>query len=278
MEPFSVFSYDRPMVMVHKGWKDGNKKPSPNKRSDQPKASKLSVQHTADPVIFMEEKRTVTQEFEFVNGTDPFRNKDPEIRKLVRAHVVKDSSRKRKLQKRGINKAKTGGGTQDDKREIRGSESESFITTLEDTLSPSTIRADSEIEEVARGFPVPTLGLDPHPQLSPIIYHVSEIGESMWPLSDLFGFNPISPASWFDWCLTDDALFHALLYTTSTYAALHSGTTESKESIVHVGKSLNLINERLSRPGVEVETGTIGAVSCVALTEVSSEIFSFKNM
>lgn len=267
------------MVMIHKGWKDGKEKPYSSIHSNQPKASKISVSHAETPVIFTEERGAVTQEFEFVNGTDPFRNKDPEIRKLVRAHVVKDSSRKRKLQKRGINKGRTGKGKYDDKIEARGSESESLITS-ENTLSPSTIGADSEIEGVACWFPLPTPGLDPHPQLSPLIYHISKVGESMWPLSDLLRFNPISPASWFDWCLTDEALFHALLYTTSTYAGLFAGTTDSKESIVHVGKSLSLINERLSRMGVEVEveTGTIGAVSCLALTEVSSEMFSLENM
>ena len=98
----------------------------------------------------------------------------------------------------------------------------------------------------------------------------------MWPLEDLMRFNPISPASWFDWALSDEALFHALLYTTSTYAGLIAGSTESKEAILHKGKSMSLVNRRLSQLGTlgfeedepRIAEGIIGAVSCLAITEV----------
>jgi hypothetical protein len=92
LEPFSVFSQVEPMVMVHKGWK----------KSKQSKASLNSALDLAQrrlektPQAQVREVPSVPQEFEFVNGTNPFVNREPDIRKLVRAHVVRDSSRKKK--------------------------------------------------------------------------------------------------------------------------------------------------------------------------------------
>jgi hypothetical protein len=44
-------------------------------------------------------KQPVTpQHFEFVHGTDPFRNRDPDVRKLVKAHAMRDSARRKKKQ------------------------------------------------------------------------------------------------------------------------------------------------------------------------------------
>ena len=93
----------------------------------------------------------------------------------------------------------------------------------------------------------------------------------MWPLESSLHFNPVSPAGWFDWALSDEALFHALLYTTATYAGLVRGTTESKEAVLHAGLSMKLIGERLGKTlsNGGREEGIIGAVSCLAFTEAS---------
>ncbi len=88
--------------------------------------------------------------------------------------------------------------------------------------------------------------------------------------------NPIGPTSWFDHALRDEALFHALLYTTTSYAGLIRGSTETKESVVHFGKSVSLVKERLKsicdvRNGNKLTSlveGTARAVSCLAFTEV----------
>lgn len=105
---------------------------------------------------------------------------------------------------------------------------------------------------------------------TPFFYSVAAMGTAMWPLEHLLRFNPISPTLWFDWALSDEVLLHALLYTTCSYAGIISGTTEDRDAIFHVGKSLKLINERLE--GVEnITEGTIGAACCLALAEVSGD-------
>lgn len=63
------------------------------------------------------------------------------------------------------------------------------------------------------------------------------------------------------------------MYTTSTYAGLISGTTESKESIIYVGKSVSLVHKRLNNMSlndglsIESQESTARAVSCLAISE-----------
>ena len=222
------------------------------------------------------ERPATFREFEFVNGRDPFRNKDPEIRRLVRAHVVKDSSRrKRELKQQGIKSQRYGSKQKEQKKELSTA---AFSSSNDGSSVHSPQPFSKTIPRFSRPPRFPSLGLDPHPQLSPIIYHLNIVGSAMYPLESAMKFNPLSAAPWFDFALSDETLFHALLYTTSTYAGLILGSTESKDSIVHVGKSVSLLNRRLKGlgsktlqfEGVDVEDATIGAVSCLAITEVRS--------
>lgn len=272
LEPFSVLPQDEPMVMVHKGWRDSKK----NQTSLSPSLNPTRVGAGKVPLAHVKELPSVPQEFEFVNGTNPYVNKEPDIRKLVRAHVVRDSSRKKRHFKNLTRRSRTGKelvqSPSSDMKEP--SENEESTSSIDETISPSgdetSISRYSSIS-VSRG-------LDPNPELSPVIYHIKNMGTAMWPLEDEVRFNPISPAAWFDWALSDEALFHALLCTTSTYAGLILGTSESKDAIVHEGKSMSLVKRRLGMlgplgagtdkiDGREIE-GTIGAVSCLAISEV----------
>src|SRR5437016_2458112 len=99
MDLFSVFSKNEPLVTVHKGWKESDTdrgELNPSGHSDhraQPRARKVPRGNNTSSV---KERNPVPQKFEFVNGTTPFVNRDPIVRKLVRAHVVRDSSRRKK--------------------------------------------------------------------------------------------------------------------------------------------------------------------------------------
>jgi hypothetical protein len=261
---------NEPMIMVHKGWRTSHQSipdPAPHNAPYFGMINFPLAEEKGDDPFF--------QNFEFVNGKAPLKHRDPEVQKLVRAYVIKNASRKRRqleLNKtkalKEKNPAATPGsfGKQVTKKALSGS-----IPNLEFCV----------VENSRPSVRTPQLlaGLDPHPHLSPIIQHVDMMGHAMWPLEKYVGFNLISPALWFDWAMSDDALFHALLYTTRTYTGLILGVTEGKEGIVHVGKSMRLINERLEgrkflgeggENVVAVDESTIGAVSCLALTEVSS--------
>lgn len=226
----------------------------------------------------VKERTPVPQKFEFVNGATPFVNRDPVVRKLVRAHVVRDSSRRKKRWKQLNNPTgkRKPSRADDANGSNKISEAADSGFTVDEPLSRENDQAMALSLSAHSSTIFPSPALDPHPELSPIICHVTNMGAAMWPLETSLRYNPISPASWFDWALSDEALFHALLYTTSTYAGLISGSTESGEAIVHEGKSMSLVNQRLSRLGpltfekdeTRIDEGTIGAVSCLAITEV----------
>jgi hypothetical protein len=180
--------------------------------------------------------------------------------------VVKDATRKRRQQK-GLNilneeKSKT--------KLKNGLEVEDSAITQRDCSSSA--KPDATVTRVLNR-PIISNNLDPHPELSYDIHNMQAIGAAMYPLVASFGFNPVSPASWFDSALQDEALYHALMYTTSTYAGLISGTTESKESMFYVGKSVSTVYKRLKNmslnDGLPMESleSTARAVSCLAISE-----------
>ncbi|KAK0101579.1 hypothetical protein ONS95_006743 [Cadophora gregata] len=249
--------------MVHRGWRLASNPRRPSSEGDKSSqylhkaiSSALNQSSSRIPlqVSSVKSKPNTVQEFAFVNVTEPGRPKDAETKKLVRGHVVKDSTRKKRLI-RQLNAARNASV---------GSVTDAPVTSSKNR----PVASDSDPSAII--IPGPTQGLDPHPHLSPIIHHLISVGDAMYPFVSAFRFNPISPAKWFYCALKDDALFHALLYTTSTYLGLLKGVTENNEAIVHAGRSIALVRERLDRMGrvggFEVE-GTVRAVSCLAMSE-----------
>ena len=268
----------QPVIMVHRGWRSA---PSHTGFTEEvfrldTSDSGATISSTLSQENHSSQSRKKVphiQEFAFVNATTPFKNRDPEVRKLVRGHASKDSSRKRKLRRENE--------TPTSKALIVNSGSIIEIEKDESSLKSKQISSETEVtlatlpKEYFSSFP--RKELDPHPGLSLIIHHVTEMGYAMYPNLVSFKMSPISPTAWFDSALRDEALFHALLFTTTSYAGLIGGSTETKESIVHFGKSVGLVKERLEwmcdvRSGRKVTVlveGTARAVSCLAFTEVS---------
>ncbi|KAH7395644.1 hypothetical protein BKA64DRAFT_745837 [Cadophora sp. MPI-SDFR-AT-0126] len=273
MSQFQVSLTGEPIMMVHRGWHLPSKtRPRSSKRSDDGSSrssrlttstptvqSQIQAPVSASPtstrvaVSISKSRPSSVQQFAFVNVTEPGRPKDAETKKLVRGHAVKDSTRKKRLMRQlNAERAATIGSFID-------------VPARSSRDGPATNDSDQSLLT----FPVPTQGLDPHPHLSPIIHYLASVGDAMYPFVSVFRFNPISPAKWFDCALKDDALFHALLYTTSTYLGLLKGATESKEAIIHAGRSIGLLRERLEGMHMSGEAleGAIRAVSCLAISE-----------
>ncbi|KAE8441420.1 hypothetical protein EG329_004976 [Mollisiaceae sp. DMI_Dod_QoI] len=226
-------------------------------------------------------KEEVTQEFAFVNSTAPGRNRDPEVRKLVRGHVVRDSSRRKKLQRQQQVSSFENVQPRQQPRQQLSQQARDVVNEGEtyDSAGCISLNAEQATTAISRRYfesapSFPTQGMDPHPYLSPYLYRITALGEAMYPLVSSFRFNPISPATWFDCALRDEALFHAILYVTCTYADLITGAGENPEAIQHVGKSVSLVKERLDqiiqigrRPEFEFVEMTVRTVSCLAITE-----------
>ncbi|KAF8860638.1 hypothetical protein BDZ45DRAFT_688206 [Acephala macrosclerotiorum] len=216
-------------------------------------------------------KKALPQEFAFVNSTAPGRNRDPDVRRLVRGHVVRDSTRRKRLQR---------------EREASSSEdtpaSHSQSTGGEgfDCGGSISLNAEEAAVAISRKYlsapTFPTQGMDPHPHLSPYLYRITALGDAMYPLVSSFRVNPISPVAWFDSALRDGALFHALLYITCVYADLITGSncSENQEAMEHGGKSITIIKQRIDRiflngkkSAFEFVEENVRAVSCLAITE-----------
>jgi hypothetical protein len=213
------------------------------------------------------------QEFAFVNATTPFRNRDPEVRRLVRGHVVKDTTRKKKLWRENERPKISISVKPESKDEVQES-----CSSLK-TRQPSVVPEEMTLANLPKGYysKLPYKEMDPHHELSPIIHHIAEMGYAMCPHLVSFRINPTGPTAWFDHALRDEAMFHALLYTAMSYAGLIGGSMETKESIAHSWEDVSLVKERL-KSMCDVSNGTVvtvlveetaRAVSCLAFTEVS---------
>jgi hypothetical protein len=259
MELFTVSSQIEPVVMIHRGWKKMEGSKNVSKRNDYSCQLQTGNGFTRTKTYDQENETTTKsmhQRFEFINATQTSKDTDPEIKKLVRAHVVRDSSRRKKaMHLKSLQPLPS-------QHKNTSSSSKSDSTDSNSTTSSIETRHPSIQNLIFHT-------LDPHPTLSRTIYYISTVGSLMWPLESSLHFNPVSPAGWFDWALSDEALFHALLYTTATYAGLVRGTTESKDAVLHAGLSMKLIGERLGKTVSNEgrEEGIIGAVSCLAFTE-----------
>ncbi|TAQ89839.1 hypothetical protein B7494_g1825 [Chlorociboria aeruginascens] len=264
MDPFTVFSQSglsKPFVTVHKDLHPPGD--HSNTLVKNHGVMQFNVNKPANKGSTVQPSRKVkgaSQKFEFVNSSNPYRNKDPEIRRLVRTHVVKDFTRKKQLQEGNATKK-----TDPKRHRELGKEKENKFQNQGNLDSSETKVVQTFNQEPRLSF----LQLDPHPQLSAIICHIITVGSAMYPLEVVLHFNPLSPASWFEFAFSDEALFHALMYTTSAYAGLISGSPETKEAITHMGKSISLVNTRLEtmthdqREGsLSIADGTIGAALC----------------
>jgi hypothetical protein len=72
----------------------------------------------------------------------------------------------------------------------------------------------------------------------------------------------------FELAMSDAALFHSIMCSSSLYLDFASGTSESPHSIIHKMEAIHLINVQL-RATSAVSDAIIGAVSFLAIVKVS---------
>lgn len=264
------------VVTVHKGWTNRKKADDVNsgnsmRQKQLPNSSvRLSPSSSDEPDPSSSSGSSLPKrptppvgprQFEFVHGTDPFRNRDPDVRKLVRAHAMRDSARRKKQQ--------------------QDTESEE----AEETIYPGI----KFLEEAKRRFQLPLLvdnvdnrafGWTPDPSLSllsikldpymtDLVHDLATASSRMYPRESIFKFNPISPTHWFHFALADKALLHAVVYTVFAYSGLFEGAVESSKATTEFGQCIALVNKRLAGPRLDITDGTVAAVSCLALVEVN---------
>ena len=85
----------------------------------------------------------------------------------------------------------------------------------------------------------------------------------------------VDPESkWFNYAITDSALFHGTMLHSAAHNALLSGNTDLADPALMKWEATRLINQRLGDPILSISDVTMGAVVCLVLFEVSFSPFS----
>jgi hypothetical protein len=249
MDGFNIIVPEGPLITVHKGWVPGRKKGLGVVTGRPPSRGQVKVDKGKK-----KEGIVYARHFEFVNAVEPGRSKDPAVRRLVRTHVRNEY--------------------------VRNAAKEKGKTSKEDINTGSKLNATSKDSKM-RKHPTPrtlgnptTLSTFAYPiamgetSFSLLKHYIKHAPKRIYPLESCLSSNPLRSPSWFQMAMGDEALLHGVLYAGALYLALLEGKRESKETMYHFSKLVGIVNGRLSG-GREVEDNTIGAVTCLALGEVS---------
>lgn len=251
------------VVTVHKGWtisKKGDEAHSDNPSTVGPVAAHSFSQDASPSRTTLPPTSTslsTGQTFEFVDASNPSRARDPDVSKLIRAHAMRDSARRKKR-------------TGEKDRPAASMQSHSQQPLQEPVISTERLQQfmqESIAGQVERSYAVVPFARDPEPSLSAVVHDLINVSSRMYPMEGAFKFNPLSPAQWFHFAQADQALYHALQYTSATYQSLYDGEKQSRRAAYEMSQCIHLLNERL-RVDDDVTDGTIAATSCLALVEV----------
>lgn len=73
---------------------------------------------------------------------------------------------------------------------------------------------------------------------------------------------------WFNYAITDTALFHGTMLHSAAHNSLLSGNTDLVDPIHIKWEATKLVNQRLGDPVMSISDVTMGAVVCLVLYEV----------
>lgn len=101
-----------------------------------------------------------------------------------------------------------------------------------------------------------------------VLRHVTTVAIGIYPMESYFTYNPFKLV-WFDGRMTNNMLFHAAMYLSSSYLGLMEDKQDSSEATEQMGIAILLINENLRSARPDISDKLISAVSCLAMCEVS---------
>ncbi|TVY40654.1 hypothetical protein LSUB1_G002301 [Lachnellula subtilissima] len=267
MNSFNILVPDGPMVTVHKGWRV----PSSRHGTASPLPLPMYSDHS-DKIDKLKSSR-IGRQFEFVNAVKPGRNKDPEVRKLVRTHVRNEHVRntlhpsqapQRKLVPHVADPLNPGSGNL---------QSSALRPTNPASSVPSAGSQDSR-PRVPRniGYPTALLNFEFPIEMNSSVHmlldqYLMHAPRRLYPLESCLRSNPLRSPEWFQYAIRDAAMLHGMLYAGSLYLALLEGKTGTKDSMHHLGHVVSIVKRRLNESDGGIEDSTIGAISCLALGE-----------
>jgi hypothetical protein len=246
--------------MVHKGWQPRLR----NMRRAPVTLLDSEVQHQASGIAFEpKEDSTWRQKYQFLNSSKPGRNRDPDARRLIRRHVRNDTILRQRASSK-FNPTKV--------RKLSGSQTVSKVSNIENSGQDSCTEC-----KVPRLFESPTAlctnsyAIEMQPRMHALLDHfVAYVTRRLYPVDCFLSSNPFRSQHWFRTSVTDPAMLHAMLYTAATLLALLEGRTSSTDTIYHQTHTISIVQKRLNDPTFAFDDSTMGAISCLALTEAIS--------
>jgi len=269
MNCFNVIVPEGPMVTVHKGWRV----PSSRHGAASPFLPLPMCSGHSNKIDKMKSSG-IGRQFEFVNAVKPGRNKDPEVRKLVRTHVRNEHVRntlhpsqapQRKLVPHVADPLNPGSANLQS--------SASLLTNP--ALSVPRAGGQDTSPRVPRniGYPTALLNFEFPIEMNSSVHmlldqYLIHAPRRLYPLESCLRSNPLRSPEWFQYAIRDAAMLHGMLYAGSLYLALLEGKTGTKDSMHHLGHVVSIVKKRLNESDGGIEDSTIGAISCLALGEV----------
>jgi len=96
----------------------------------------------------------------------------------------------------------------------------------------------------------------------------TRFASAMFPIEYNLTYNPVLSAAHLEFSMTDDAVFHGILFGAAVSAELIEGRTESNDIAFQMNTTIHIVNQRLKEPRTSTSDGVIGAVTCLAIGEV----------
>ena len=284
MDSVTIMGTKGPTIMVHRGWRHKKTQQNEKKRnqrresiaassplqddSEEEKPTLPTRQDAAGP------KRPAPQrEMAFVNITNPSRNKDQDLRKFVKSHVMKENARGKRQQHKAVKDRDLTTVQPPTYPQKELVPRVSFRDGLHTQTSLLSLRVGMELDLRIKA---PSFDTDPWATRLANLY-LSDVVSAMFPMESHLAFNPIRTNIVVEWAIHDDAVWHAMLYTSAICCDLKSGQGEkgSPYVIMQRQKAIASINHRLAQSPKEISEQTINAVACLAIGEVGDLHLSF---
>ncbi|KAK0113474.1 hypothetical protein ONS96_014338 [Cadophora gregata f. sp. sojae] len=192
---------------------------------------------------------------------------DTDTRHQVRSHVMRDFQRKKHKSaksthpiRRSLLPDREAHPLEADDRQIVASSGESSKDAEDLPEEMSAIMRLPDPQVLGMLEPFNTLPISGSPRLQLLMHHYNTV-----LVNTLIPVNPKD--KWFNYAITDSALFHATMMHAAMHQRVVSGGMDQREQIQLETNAIMMVNQRLEDPVLSKSDVTIGAVVCLVLLE-----------
>ena len=262
------------MIAIHKGWCDSQIRQKVKPESAPFRNNQKIRVEIREFKRQAQRKEPTQRQYEFVHTTKQERTKDAAMRKLVRTHVRNDYLHNKRQKAASPSPPSLRSALDSDNLSGQGESIEDRTSTSEISSTMSEVDINSHHSLRSFGCPTalcsPDYAIEMQPRMHALLSrYLTYAGQRTYPAKLARQSHSLRSPSWFRLAVTDPAMLHGMLYSAAVCLALLEGRTESQDSIYHLCQTISVVNKRLGNSAQNIEDSTIGALSCLALGEVS---------